>query len=266
MKEEQAMPSVTVNNVKINYIEQGAGDEAVIFVHGMGGAVGNWRGVLERLPKEYHAFALDLRGHGQSDKPGSYQLTQFVEDIYAFSQELGIGRFIYVGHSMGGKIGYQFAADHQDALKALVLACPSPVGVLLPPDQLTAMADQVKSAFASPETARGFLEQATNLHNEEILNEVVSDAILAGPAVVSEEFVSFVSTDLEPQLGNIRVPTLLLAGAKDTIPLDLQRLAANEINGCRFEVFEDDGHFLPQESPQQFVDLLTSFIKDVSNG
>ncbi len=45
------MPSVTVNNVKLNYIEQGAGDEAVIFVHGMGGAVGNWRGVLERLPK-----------------------------------------------------------------------------------------------------------------------------------------------------------------------------------------------------------------------
>jgi len=101
---------------------------------------------------------------------------------------------------MGGKIGYQFAADHQDVLKALVLACPSPVGVLLPPDQLTAMADQVKSAFASPETARGFLEQATNLHNEVVLNEVGSDAMLAGPAVVSEEFVSFVSTDLEPQL------------------------------------------------------------------
>ena len=38
------MPSVTVNNVKLNYIEQGAGDEAVIFVHGMGGAIGNWRG------------------------------------------------------------------------------------------------------------------------------------------------------------------------------------------------------------------------------
>ena len=57
-----------------------------------------------------------------------------------------------------------------------------------------------------------------------------------------------------------------MAGAKDTIPLDLQRLAANGINGCRFEVWEDDGHFLPQESPQQFVDLLINFITDVSNG
>jgi pimeloyl-ACP methyl ester carboxylesterase len=258
------MPSVTVNNVKINYIEQGAGDEAVIFVHGMAGAIGNWRVVLEQLPKEYHAFALDLRGHGQSDKPGRYQLTQFVEDIYAFSQELGIERFTYVGHSMGGKIGYQFAADHQDVLKALVLACPSMVIVALPPDQLATMADQVKSAFASPEGARGFLEQSVNLYNEEILNEVVNDAMTVGPAVVSEEFVSFMSTDLEPQLGNIRVPTLLLAGAKDTIPLDLQRLAANGIKGCRLEEWGDNGHFLPQESPQKFVDLLTSFIKDVS--
>ena len=156
--------------------------------------------MLEQLPKEYHAYALDLRGHAQSENPGNYQLTQFTEDIYAFSQELRIGRFIYVGHSTGGKIGYQFSADHQDVLKALALACPSPVGVLLPPDRLTAMADQVKSAFAWPETARGFLEQATTLHNEELLNEVVNDAMTVAPAMISEEFVSYASTDLVPQL------------------------------------------------------------------
>jgi pimeloyl-ACP methyl ester carboxylesterase len=95
------MPTVTVNNVKLNYIEQGAGDETIVFVHGMAGAIGNWRRVLERLPEEYHAYALDLRGHGQSGKPGSYQSTEIVQDIYAFSQELGIGRFTYVGHSGG---------------------------------------------------------------------------------------------------------------------------------------------------------------------
>ena len=41
------MPSVTVNNVKINYIEQGSGDEAVVFVHGIGGSAGDWREVLD---------------------------------------------------------------------------------------------------------------------------------------------------------------------------------------------------------------------------
>ena len=50
------MPSVTVNNVKINYIEQGAGDEAVVFVHGLAESIGNWREVLERLPVPWHTW------------------------------------------------------------------------------------------------------------------------------------------------------------------------------------------------------------------
>ena len=129
------MPSVTVNNVKINYIEQGAGNEALIFIHGYAGGLGDWREALNRLPKDYHAYVLDLRGHGQSDRPGSYKLTEFVEDIYAFSQELEISQFTYVGHSLGGKIGYQFAIYYPDVLRAMVLVAPSPAHDFIPPDQ-----------------------------------------------------------------------------------------------------------------------------------
>ena len=260
------MPSVTVNNVKINYIEQGAGDESVIFVHGFAGASGNWREVFERLPKEYHAYALDQRGHGQSEKPGSYQLTELAEDIYAFSRELGIGQFTYVGHSLGGKIGYQFALDHPDVLKAIVLAAPAPAHDFIPPDQQAGFLDMVTSAWGSPEGLRGFLGQTSKPPSEELLNDFINDAMEADPAAKEECAVWWISTNLEPQLGNIRVPTLIVAGAKDDLPIDWERRYANEINGCRFEVWEDDGHFLPIESPQKFVDLLTSFIKGVSKG
>lgn len=262
------MSSVTANNAKINYIEQGAGDEAVVFVHGLGGSIGHWREILERLPKEYHAYALDLRGYGQSERPGSYQLTEFVEDIYAFSWELGIGRLTYVGHSMGGKIGYQFALDHPDVLKALVLLAPSPAHVYLPPDQLAAMIEGVKSAFGSPEKLRGFwaLIQTFTTPNEELVNEWVNYVMAADPAAIGECAAWYLSTDLEPQLGDMRVPTLIVAGAKDSIQVDWLRRNANGIKGCRFEVWEDDGHALLVESPQKVVDLLTSFIKDVGIG
>ena len=86
------------------------------------------------------------------------------------------------------------------------------------------------------------------------------------PASKEECAVWWISTNLEPQLGNIRVPTLIVAGAKDDLPIDWQKRYADAINGCRFERWEDDGHFLPQESPQKFVDLLTSFIQEVSKG
>jgi pimeloyl-ACP methyl ester carboxylesterase len=260
------MPSVTANNVKINYIEQGAGNEALVFVHGYSGGLRDWHEALQRLPKEYHAYALDLRGHGQSDRPGSYQLAEFVEDIYAFSRELGIGQFTYVGHSLGGKIGYQFALDHPDVLKAMVLAAPAPAHDFVPPDQRAAVIPMVTAAFGSTEGMKGFFGQTNNPPSQEVLNELINDALAADPAAKEECAVWWISTNLEPQLGDIRVPTLIVAGAKDDLPVDWERRYAHAIDGCRFEVREDDGHFLPQESPQEFVDLLTSFIKGVSAG
>jgi non-heme chloroperoxidase len=270
------MPSVTVNNVKINYIEQGAGDEAIVFVHGITGSLGDWREVLERLPKEYHAYALDQRGHGQSDKPGSYQLAEMSEDIYAFSQELGIGPFIYVGHSMGGTLGLRFALDHPEALKAMVLVAHFPVHEWMTPEAaapLLAMtgADDIPTAyttmFASPEIVRGSVGQMfATPPSEEVVNERVNDVLSTDLAAVGDCYAWMLSSGLEPHLGEIRVPTLIVAGAQDPTPPEVQRLDANSINGCRFEVFEDTGHFVPQETPQKFLDLLTSFIKDVSKG
>jgi pimeloyl-ACP methyl ester carboxylesterase len=124
----------------------------------------------------------------------------------------------------------------------------------------------VTSAWGSPEGLRGFFGQTSRPPSEELLNELINDAMEADPAAIAQCAVWWISTNLEPQLDNIRVPTLIVAGAKDDLPIDWQRRYANEINGCRFEVLEDDGHFLPQESPQKFVDLLTSFITEVSNG
>ena len=253
--------------MEINYVEQGSGDEAVIFVHGYAGALGSWKYVLERLPKEYHAYALDQRGHGQSGRPGSYQLTELVEDIYAFSRELGIEQFTYVGHSLGGKVGYKFALDHPDVLKAMFLVAPAPAHDFIPPDERAAFIGQMSSVFGSPEVLRGFMvqqQQFATPPTEEILNELVNDVMAADTAAKEETAGWWIGTNLEPQLGDIRVPTLILAGAKDMLPLDLQRRYTSAINGCRFEVFEDDSHMIPYDSPQKVVDLLMSFIKDVS--
>jgi pimeloyl-ACP methyl ester carboxylesterase len=256
--------SIFVNGVEISYIEQGSGDEVFIFVHGYSGSLGNWEWVLERLPKQYHAYALDQRGFGKSGRPGSYELTDFVEDIYAFSQELGIEQFTYVGHSLGGKIGYKFALDHPDVLKAMVLAEPSPAGVMVPPEELPAVKDMITSAWGSPDALRDFMLQSRKPPSEDILNEFIVDAEVADPTAKAQVIDFWFFADLETQLGDIGVPTLILAGAQDDIPLDMQTRYASAIKGCRFEVWEDYGHYIPQESPQEFVDLLTSFVEDVS--
>ena len=230
--------------------------------------------MLERLPKEYHAYALDLRGHGQSEKPGSYQLTELAEDIYAFSRELGIGRFTYVGHSMGGTLGLRFALDHPDVLETMVLVGHFPVHEWMTPDMqapILAMtgSDDYPSAmkviFGSPEMIRGTLGQMfPTPPSEELMNELVNDAMATDPAAIGDCFAWMLSSGLEPHLVDIRVPTLIMVGAKDPSSPDATKQDANGIKGCRFELLEDSGHFLHIESPQKFDDLLTSFIKDAS--
>jgi pimeloyl-ACP methyl ester carboxylesterase len=258
--------SVTVNGVKINYIEQGSGDEVIIFVHGYASSKGAWKEVLELLPKEYHAYALDQRGHGQSERPGSYQLTEFVEDIYAFSQELGIERFTYVGHSMGGKIGMKFAVDHPDVLKALVLVCPA-AAFAFPPDQVPAIREGNSEMLATPESIRSYVEWEIDNKpvSEERINDMVNDMSSIDPAAIEGCADFLFSTDLIPQLGDIRASTLIVAGEKDkTVTFDIAKPTADAIKGSRIEVLKNASHFLPIESPQGLVDLITSFIKNVS--
>jgi len=269
------MPSVSVNNVKINYIEQGTGDEAIVFAHGFADAGGAWREVLELLPKEYHAYALDQRGHGQSDKPGIYHLAQFADDIYNFGHKLGMGRFTYVGHSMGGPIGIRLALDHPDVLKCMVLTAPSPAHGMEATHDVMAMmqsmgfadiATAIKSMFGSPEMIRvGFVATMfANPPSEERINEFVDYALAMDPAAIDGCWEWIISPELEPRLGEIRIPTLIVAGGKDMIPLDATKRTANGIKGCRLEVFEGNGHGLHVESPDRLVDLLTSFIQEVS--
>jgi pimeloyl-ACP methyl ester carboxylesterase len=268
------MPLVTVNNVKINYIEQGLGDEAIVFVHGLSGSIRDWRKVLRRLPKEYHAYALDQRGHGQSEKPGSYQLTEMIEDIYVFSQELQIGRFTYVGHSMGGTLGLRFALDHSDVLKASVLVAHWPVHEWMTPDiqapilAMTGADDYpsaMKSIFGSPEMVRDTLSQMfATPPSEELMNEVVNDVMATDLAAIGDCYTWLLSSGLELHLRDIRVPTLVVAGAKDPISPDTSRRDAFGIKEGRFELFEDTGHFLPVENPQELADLLISFIKELN--
>ncbi len=99
-------------------------------------------------------------------------------------------RSTYVGHSMGGKIGYQFALDHPDVLKGLFLVAPTAArAYFLPPDERASSLAQMKSMFESVEIIRGGLayQLATPL-SEELLNELVGDMVAADPVAREEIF------------------------------------------------------------------------------
>lgn len=94
-----------------------------VFLHGFGGQASQWKYQLQRFSLENRVIALDLRGHGASDKPaGKYDMPQLQADLEAALQVLKVNEpFVLAGHSFGGAIATEFALNHPEQIEALIL-------------------------------------------------------------------------------------------------------------------------------------------------
>jgi pimeloyl-ACP methyl ester carboxylesterase len=92
--------------VTLHYAERGdRAEEAIIFLHAYVDSWFTFSRMLPLLSPEYHAFAPDQRGHGESDKPQCcYTADDFATDVDAFMDAVGIERATLVGSSSGGLI------------------------------------------------------------------------------------------------------------------------------------------------------------------
>jgi pimeloyl-ACP methyl ester carboxylesterase len=261
------MPSIDIGGVNLNYVEQGTGDEVILFVHGWLSSARIWQDCLGLLPEKYHAFALDLRGFGKSERVQvSINLPQFAQDIREFARQLGLAKFTYVGHSMGGATGLQFALDQPEMLKALVLVSTVPShGAAMPPEML-AVTD-IPLSKRDREEARGLVSLyfLARPPSPERVDEMVEDALSIDDEVyfASRDAFRSINFDVESRLGEIKIPTLIVAGDQDVaMPANNSRRTAQGIEGSQLEILEGNGHALILESPERFVDLLTGFIEE----
>jgi pimeloyl-ACP methyl ester carboxylesterase len=120
------MPFVNNQGVRIHYEVEGQGPP-LILVHGYTRSLEDWRnfGFVPELKNDYQLILIDVRGHGQSDKPdnlNAYSLETMAEDVIAIMDELNIKRAHYLGYSMGGIIGfYGIARYYLPRLDSLTL-------------------------------------------------------------------------------------------------------------------------------------------------
>ena len=95
----------------------------IVFIHGFGGQAEQWHYQLQKFSMENRVIALDLRGHGLSDKPSrGYEMSQIVQDLETALTLLKVkGKFVLVGHSFGGAVVTEYALKHPDRVERLVL-------------------------------------------------------------------------------------------------------------------------------------------------
>jgi pimeloyl-ACP methyl ester carboxylesterase len=115
--------AVAGDGVRLHARDWGGDGPAVLLLHGLASNARIWDGVGPRLTGAgLRVVALDLRGHGASDQPGSgYGFASLVQDLSAALGGLGLERPVLVGHSWGANVALQFAADRPGALTGLVL-------------------------------------------------------------------------------------------------------------------------------------------------
>jgi pimeloyl-ACP methyl ester carboxylesterase len=111
---------------KLSTIEAGAG-EPVLMIHGLGATKASFLPTLGALAPHYRAIALDLPGHGDSDKPllAPYDARYFAEAVTALIDELNADRVHLVGNSMGGRVALEVGLRRPDRVNRLVLLTPS---------------------------------------------------------------------------------------------------------------------------------------------
>ena len=111
-----------VNKETYAYLEQGKGSQYLILVHGNVSSSIYFKPLLERLPKDIHVFAPDLRGFGDSSYNNPIEsLKDFADDLYLFMEKLNIPKADILGWSLGGGVVMEFAVKYKEKLNKLIL-------------------------------------------------------------------------------------------------------------------------------------------------
>ena len=255
------MTEMLVNGISLFCEESGAG-EPILFHHGYTGAHDVWLDEISpRLNDRYRCIVMDYRGAGDSEHPTEgHNIKQYADDVIAVADNLGLDRFTYVGHSMGGGIGYQLGVSYGDRLNKLVLVAPIPAGGIGAPASIHEAAKaQRKSANARDEMIRERMLMRIRATKDSVI-QGVDRALSVSDAHFDDSWQSMQEFNLSESLDELITPTLMVAGAADGLCAanvnDWQRLP-----NATLHVFSRVGHGIPRDVPEEFAIMLADFLE-----
>jgi pimeloyl-ACP methyl ester carboxylesterase len=253
------MKNVYRDGVALYYDEDGGGDPPMLFVHGWCCDHTYFAPQFEHFRKEHRCVAVDQRGHGRSDKPEqTYSMSAFAEDLAWVCNEIGVQKPVVVGHSMGGVIATQLAAQFPDLPSAIVLV-DAPVAA---PRGLREGLAPLFQALRSPgyrETAQGFVADRLFIDaDDRERKQRIVDAMASAPQhVMASAFEQIFAWDDDEALPKVTCPVLNIqaAGPLNELPR-FQQLCPQLINGQTVGA----GHFNQLEVPDQVNAMIERFL------
>jgi pimeloyl-ACP methyl ester carboxylesterase len=256
----------------------GHGGTAVILIHGFGTSSFLWRNVAPAITDAGHtAYAVDLFGHGESDRPidADFGIAAQAEYLDAAMTALRVARGLVVGIDIGGDVALRLAATRPERVEKLVLV-NTPAFDEIPARDITQM--QRSTAKFAFRTTRGVLGAAPLI--EGVLKGSVTDPETRMPVKLIARYLapfagrdgvnhlltlasSITADDMEDiELQTIHVPTLVVWGEEDQwVDRKMADRLVNALPDGRLVRLPGNARLIPEENPEQMISLLLDFMK-----
>lgn len=242
----------------------GTGDVLpVVFLHSTAGNAFQWSAQLEHLRPTRRAVALEWRGHGRSAAPddGDYSFPATAADVEEAVNRLGIGRFVLVGHSGGGLVALQYAAEHPGRVAGLLLADPAGDARQVPPEQMEALLAGLPSdAYA--ETIGGYWDLLLTGSDGAVRERIMADLRSTPKETVVGYFRALRDYDPLPALRGYDGLRLSVITPANDAPFGLH----NVDPAFPYATVTGTGHWLQMDRPEKFNSILDGFLATGGNG
>jgi pyruvate dehydrogenase E2 component (dihydrolipoamide acetyltransferase) len=248
---------VTVDGRHISYLRRGETGDPVLLIHGFGGDKNNWLFNHEVLASANTVYALDLPGHGNSDKDiDDPTFSGFAKVLLGFADALKLGEFRLVGHSLGGAISLSTALASPDRIKSVTVISSVALGKEIDAEYLR--------GFVATNSRKELKDLARRLFANEglVTRQLVDDLLrfkrLDGVQSALEATLSFLlegdrqRTVLSQDIKTLSVPIRAIWGEKDRIiPASHAATIGEDVH-----ILPNAGHMVQMEAANEVNRLL----------
>ncbi|MCO8252088.1 MULTISPECIES: alpha/beta fold hydrolase [Comamonas] len=260
---------VRANDIRQHYLRYGgnkdqrAERDAVIIVPGITSPAVTWGFVAERFGRQFDTYVLDVRGRGLSEASSAldYSLDAQAADLNAFALALGLSKYAFVGHSMGGRIAIRAASHHPIGLTRVVAVDPpvSGPGRRAYPANLPWYIDSIRMACKgiSLEQMREFCPS----WSDEQLRLRAQWLHTCDERAIVASFNAFQMDDIHADLPHIAVPLMLMSAERGDV---IREEEVSEIRALVPSLHEkrvsNAGHMIPWDNEEGFYQAFGNFL------
>lgn len=250
------------DKIKVHYQNYGKGDEALIFVHGWTCNLTFWKANLPAFTDKTRVIAIDLPGHGQSEKPEiAYTMKLFAQSVEAVMRDAKVSKATLVGHSMGAPVLWQFYRQFPEKTRALVIV-DGGLKAMGTRESMKPFLDPLRlpTYRSSAERSVEFLTQG--MKDPKVRAEVKTAMVNAPQHVMVSAFEGMLDSTIWPTATDkINVPVLALMAVNQNWNSDYEKYVRALAPGVEYQTWQGVSHFLMMDEPQKFNETVLAFLK-----